>query len=150
MIEIFGDIWDLIEDNDFDGLVITTNGYVKKNGKAVMGRGIALEAAKRCKSLPYRLGNNILDYGNHVFAWNAKHLFEQTLITFPVKHNWWEKADIHLIRSSISELKDEVDNRRLKKVIMPRPGCGNGKLSWDDEVKPFIEKLDDRFWVAHK
>ncbi len=47
MKEDFGDLW------DFDGIIaITTNGFVKKDGSCVMGRGCAKEAALRFGWLP--------------------------------------------------------------------------------------------------
>ena len=42
MKEITGDIWDYHKQGHW--IVITTNGTVKSNGEAVMGRGIALQA----------------------------------------------------------------------------------------------------------
>jgi hypothetical protein len=34
-------------------------------------------------------------------------------------------------------------------VIMPRPGCGNGRLRWQDVSKVLSDILDDRFVVVH-
>lgn len=42
-----------------DAICITTNGFVKRNREAVMGRGCALEAAKRIPELPSLLGHRI-------------------------------------------------------------------------------------------
>jgi hypothetical protein len=50
MKEVFGDAFDLIK--NYDSLCITTNGYVKNNGACVMGRGIALTAARKYFMLP--------------------------------------------------------------------------------------------------
>jgi hypothetical protein len=86
MKEVFGDLWEL------DGIIaITTNGFVKRERICVMGRGCARQAAVRLE-LPCKLASRISAEGNHVF-----HFPEHRLITFPVKHNWWEAADLGLI-----------------------------------------------------
>jgi hypothetical protein len=124
--------------------VITTNGCVTNSGKAVMGHGIALQAKNRMSKLPKLLGFHINTYGNWVLYFKEYNLF-----TFPVKHNWWEKADLQLIRQSAEQLLDHVNEKGFKKVWMVRPGCGNGRLKWEN-VKPVIEFLDDRFIVVEK
>jgi hypothetical protein len=122
--------------------VITVNGVVKTNGEAVMGRGCAREAALRYPKLPKWLGTHILNSGNVV------HLFPYNLITFPVKHRWWEEADIQLIERSTLQLLELVNGIEAESVVMPRPGCGNGKLDWAD-VKPILAfHLDDKFTVV--
>lgn len=146
MIEDTGDIWEY----PADALVITTNGYVKKNGRAVMGRGSAKEAADRWNFLPALLGEQITKFGNEVFIWSLMYIEEEevetkNILTMPVKHNWWEPADIFLIHKSAMDLKAEVDMWNFKSVVMGRPGCGNGGLDWDS-VRPVLENvLDDRF-----
>jgi hypothetical protein len=38
----------------------------------------------------------------------------------------------------------------LENVLVPRPGCGNGQLDWED-VKPILlDHFDDRFIVVTK
>lgn len=152
MKEIRGDIWDYHKQGHW--IVITTNGNVKENGEAVMGGGpksIALQAAKRFPDLPCLVGALIKKEGNHVFMG-----YSHYLLTFPVKHNWWEKADLALIERSTKELYTlwmEESKGGLggkEEVYMVRPGCGNGRLDWKD-VKPILEKyLDDRFIVVER
>jgi hypothetical protein len=140
--EITGNMWDI----EADAYCITTNGFVKKNGEAVMGAGCAKEAATRYPSLPAVLGIHIKLRGNLVW------LYEVTppLLMFPVKHNWYEKADLELIVKSAVDLMKWVDGKQWQKVLLPRPGCGNGKLKWDD-VKIVLEPiLDNRIWIVSK
>ena len=138
MKEIKGNLWDYHIDHI---VVITTNGTVNSSGQNVMGRGCAFEAKKRIPSLPLTLGKFIKDQGNHVFT------LCHGLVSFPVKHNWWENADINLIERSAQELSALTDHMGWSSVIIPRPGCGNGRLKWID-VKPVIEPyLDDRFSI---
>ena len=144
MIEVKGDIWKFWERGFF--IVIPTNGYVKMNGEAVMGRGLAFDASIKFKSLAFELGALLKKYGNDVFIHPTYRIF-----TFPVKHNWDEKADIELIKFSCVGLQSLV-NLRVKPislpVYIPRVGCGNGMLEWKD-VKPILESyLDERFVVV--
>ena len=146
MKEIKGNIWDYYDKGHW--IVITTNGNVKTNGEAVMGKGIALQAKQKFPDLPHMLGQQILSLGNILHHWG-----QEGLIFFPTKHNWWEKADIKLIEESTSQLKEFFDNIITDyptPVYLVRPGCNNGKLEWKD-VKPILEKyLDDRFIVVER
>lgn len=49
-----------------DAACITTNGFIKANGEAVMGRGCALEAAQAFPNVPKLLGALITSKGNRV------------------------------------------------------------------------------------
>ena len=128
-----GNIWTF----EADWIVITTNGFVKKNGEAVMGAGVALQAKKKFPKLPTALAEHLGEKGNCVGVFE-----DFGIITMPVKINWWEKARLDLIKKSCIEMSSLPFNETF---VVPKPGCGNGKLSWQD-VKPICEKyLDDRF-----
>lgn len=149
-----------------DALCITTNGFVKGNGAAVMGRGCAKEAARLIPTLPEIVGKAIKTNGNICQIVLAKNI---SLLVFPVKPvskiccdgndhvshmsfkpgdvipGWACKADIEIIKQSAYQLVELTDKHGWQTVILPRPGCGAGELSWD-EVKPVLEQiLDDRF-----
>ncbi|MCK4351801.1 ADP-ribose-binding protein [candidate division WOR-3 bacterium] len=141
MKEIFGD---LFEQKDADVICITTNGFVKRDGSCVVGRGCAKEADRRW-NCSKTLGELIRHWENIPVIFYRTN--DYTVVSFPVKHNWWEKADLDLIRKSANLLVGLADFYDWKKVVLPRPGCGNGRLDWKD-VKPVLEPiLDDRFYV---
>lgn len=147
MKEIFGDIWNYYNRGNGGWLVVTTNGTVNKQGKCVMGRGIALEAANRFPTLPQLLGSKIRSDGNNV------HVFPDIrVISFPVKHNWYEKADKNLIRSSLNQLVEMIASE-VGPIFMVRPGCGNGNLKWEiDGIRDLVTAIldDDKFIVVDK
>jgi hypothetical protein len=161
--EIKGNLWDYFgEDGKLSQwkpenakfvVLITTNGTIKKNGEAVMGRGCAAEAKKLMPSLPADLGSHIRERGNIVMQpMGGDDAYEEACLwTFPVKHNWWEKADLELIRKSALRLKTIAKNSKGFTFILPRPGCGNGGLRWKD-VKVVLEevKLPRNVWVIHR
>jgi hypothetical protein len=138
--EVFGDLW------EFDGTIaITTNGFVKRDGTCVMGRACARQAAVRFPELPSKLASRISAEGNHVFYFP-----EYRLITFPVKHNWWEAADLDLIQSSARELLKIIEVKMINEAVcLPRPGCGNGRLKWED-VKKIVSPIlkSDQFHIV--
>lgn len=152
MREALADLWT----EPADARCITTNGYIKSNGALVMGAGVAGQAQSRYPKFPKVAGEAVAKFGNHVFPFTTRELRSESMftptdkaifITFPVKHKWYEAADLDLIVRSAHELQELVDKLDLKKVLLPRPGCGNGRLSWDD-VKPAIDFLDDRIVVV--
>ncbi len=148
MIEEKGNIWNKHKEGHY--ITVTTNGIIKANGECVMGRGVAAQAKRLFPGLPSILGTRLTRYGNHV------HLFSNLRIfSFPTKHDWKNPSDIDLIEKSCYELvelcNDPEANKvyidKETKVYMTRPGCGNGRLRWED-VKPILERiLDDRYIV---
>lgn len=156
MIEVYGDLWTY--GDGVDARVITTNGYIKANGRAVMGRGCAREARDRFPALDLWLGGCLLQHGNRCFRTRiADDSGEWDLVTFPVKPEfgrggvpgWGAPADLDLIRESVYQLVEMANKFEWKRVLMPRPGCGNGGLDWD-VVRTMLlgtGMLDDRFEV---
>jgi len=162
-----GDLWSQI--GIVDAICITTNGFVKHNGAAVMGRGCAKQATKRFPEIEHKLGNAITKYGNGIFL-----LAEERgtkILSFPVKHTsmvctsphqmvthmrnrisigntipgWALIADLELIRKSAQQLIEGIERRGWTNVALPRPGCGAGELSWT-QVEPILSSiLDNRF-----
>ena len=144
MTEEYGDLWDVAK--RADAVVVTTNAFVKRNGKAAMTAGCALEAAERWPWLSKVVGDRLKRHGNHVHAvWDG--ISEQWIVTYPVKVHWRDDADLDLIQRSAQELKDLADRLDWRRVVLPRPGCGYGRRDWKD-VEPLLGALDDRFVVV--
>ena len=146
MLEQVGDFWS----TKGDAHVITTNGNVTKAGRCIMGRGLALEARTMFPGLALRLGSLIQSRGNHVHYLGTWPRNDTTynLFSFPVKHNYWEKASLALIKDSAEELAFQV-LPIYQRIIMVRPGCGNGGRGWS-VVKPIVSLLDNRFIIVER
>lgn len=125
-------------------VVITTNGTVKKDGKANLGRGNAKEAGKMLGWLSEKLGDLIADRGNHV------HHIDGLLVSFPVEETWTSYADLRLVERSAFELRALADTKKWEKVYMPLPGCGGGGLRPSDVISVLAPILDDRFIVLSR
>lgn len=162
MNEERGNLWEY----SAQAIVITTNGFVKKDGRCVMGKGCAKEALRRYPDIDKVLGNYIRAYGNKVGVLNV----DPVIMSFPVKPvsvvfdgtnaathmknkfnvgdvmpGWAAIADIELIEESAKQLKRATDILHFKSVVMPRPGCGAGELKWRRVKKVLNRILDDRF-----
>lgn len=135
---------------------VTTNGYIKKNNKGVLGRGNALAMATYYPTLPSNLAAHIKQNGHVVGAIGKR------IITFPVKPisgNYEQvldkvkymykpgqkipgyhcKADLKLIEQSMNQLNEFIEKFHFIEVYLPLPGTSNGELSFND-VKPILEK----------
>jgi hypothetical protein len=61
---------------------------------------------------------------------------------------WMARSDLGLIESSAKQLVALSNEYGFASIILPRPGCGAGERSWEDEVRPLLDPiLDNRFWV---
>ena len=137
----FGDIWNHHKNGAW--ICVTTNGTIRGDGACIMGRGVALQAKQRYPQLQYEIGANISCNGNHCYV-----LEKYRIITFPVKWCYNNKANINLISESAHELMAILDKYGIRKVYLPKPGCNNGKLNWDD-VKAVIKPiLDERVVIV--
>lgn len=138
MREMKGDIWKTAK--EFNGfMVVPTNGFVKVNGECVMGRGLAYQAKTKYPELPKLLGDRIKKDGNVVQI-----LGKHRIITFPVKHNWWERANLELMEKSFRKLRREILNTHSilasGPIFISHVGCGNGHLDWEKEVRPLMKR----------
>lgn len=139
MIEVYGDLWDY----PAQVICLTTNGTIKKNGHVVMGRGVAQQARDKFRDLDLLLATMIRREGLRVSFLTTK------LFSFPVKYNWWEKADLELISKSARQLAQIASDQPNLIFVLPRPGCGNGQRTWD-EVKPLLQDLPDNVHVIDR
>ena len=156
-------------DKKADAYGISTNGYVKKNGECVMGRGCAKEIKEAYPDFPKELGDAIKEEGNKVFAFTG--FSKEPIVTIPVKgtsgvvlpdrsnvvthcpiqtgklcYGFWLRADIEIITRSLKQLVELTDKHQWKVVNLPRLGCGHGELDWVTQVEPIMQELlDDRF-----
>lgn len=59
---------------------------------------------------------------------------------------WACVADLDIIKQSALKLLELTNEHKWNHVLLPRPGCGAGELSWKD-VEPILQSiLDDRFY----
>lgn len=138
MREIYGNLWDW---HERAVIVITTGGQVSPRGNCAMPRGCARQARERFPRLPAHLGRLIRGRGNRVFD------LGNGIVSFPVEHSPFEVPDTRLIERSCRQLRALTDRNDWPLVILPRPGCGSGGLSWQ-EVRPLLERhLNERFTV---
>ena len=151
MKEIEGNLFDYRGNGNI--LVIPTNGQYKYGPQvAIMGAGVAKQAAMIWPTLPHMLGRELARHGNVVHRISLKSALGDELVwTFPTKDNWAENSKLHLIEKSAEALARHLDEMtEAHMVYLPRVGCGLGKLKWED-VKQILEKyFDARFTVIER
>lgn len=120
------DIWEFYQEGRT--VVIPTNGIVGKNGLAIMGKGLAKQAVDHVYNLAKMLGDELKHAGNRVYCFP-----QYRIVTFPTKHHWINVSDLNLIVKSAHELAYLSSvHPLLFPVVMPKVGCGEGGLAWED------------------
>ena len=161
MIEIVGNIFDLPAAPEGPVIVcITTNGQTNSRREAVMGRGVAKEAADRWPGIARVLGERLrapaaYNGGNHVHIIPTANLPVSApwmLASFPTKDHWRDRfSSIDLIERSAHELRLVVDlhfrSHPHARVALPRPGCKNGHLSWPNVRARLAPILPEDRWL---
>lgn len=164
MKERKADLFETIYEDGVDAICITTNGQYTRDGQAAMGGGCAGVCAKlwpetsyrlgkclknRLENVPYVIGavNEDGDYIEPTLKIIKERKFKTLILSFPTIDNLMDGAKLDLIKKSAKELKNMVDRFELRGIMVPRPGCGIGSLSYKD-VKPILEEFfDDRFII---
>lgn len=142
MLEELGDIWEHADRGAV--IVITASGSLTRDGRAVLGRGVARQATLRFPDVAQKLGRLLAEQGSHVFDLGG------CLVSFPVEESAWSQPDLRIIARSAQELRRLADRSGWQRVVVPRPGCGGGGLAWKD-VKPLLTPwFDDRFIVISR
>jgi len=129
-----------------------------------MGRGVAKQALNQYPGIDFTLGKHIRENGNLPgILYDRNYPHSPIILSFPVKPSikiwksdaelvphmrgkfgtgarvpgWACLADIVIIERSCRYLRIFAENRGFRRVALPRPGCGNGGLRWE-EVKPVL------------
>ncbi len=144
---------DLFE-QECDAICITTNGMLKLDNRrrviAVMGAGVARQAAERFPDLSWYFANRIIESGHHtqIIVPSLPPVIQCPWVSLPTKIHWKNPSTIVLVKQSCEELVELANQQNWQDVVLTRPGCGNGGLNWHGQVKLVISKiLDDRFTV---
>lgn len=148
MLETHGDLWTF---RQYGWLVVPTNLTVRRDGLAVMGRGVARQASAAFWGLREYYGS-ILEEGRHGIEPVVSRPLRGPalkLVLFPVKRHWSERADLELVARNAREL---VDHPLVTgQVFLPLVGCGFGELE-PEEVMPILSGVlsDRRFVLVHR
>lgn len=109
------------------------------NCVGVMGKGIALTFKKRYPAMfdEYRAR---CDQG--LLRPGVLHLYKDpsgiTILNFPTKDHWREKADLLYIEAGLAFFRKHHRELEIRSAAFPALGCGLGGLRWDD-VRPMME-----------
>lgn len=159
---------------DVDAVCITTNGFVSKNGLAVVGLGVAKAASDRHPELGRSFARKLLQNG-HVTQVVLTPPKAPCLVSFPVKPRFvvsdglnvvsfkraeypvgsfvpgfHAKSEIAIIERSARELARLATVMEWTNVVLPRPGCGAGELLWEEVYDVMVKYLDERFIIVWK
>jgi len=123
--------------------IVTTNSFLSKDKRLVMGRGAAWTLLTRVPDIDSIFGRMILDTCGHLGTYGL--LMYGKYGAAQVKYHFRNKANIDLIAFSMAFLADEAKTNRYIYNIN-YPGIGSGGLS-KEEVKPLLDNLPDNVYV---
>jgi hypothetical protein len=136
--------------------IVTTNGYIRKDGALVMGRGAALEATKRIPGIEYQCGDKIQDFGyltdnGYRYGFLVVRLMNDLprFGIFQVKYHFKDNADLNLILHSVTMLKVAAEAWNDIQFRMNFPGIGWGHLKRED-VLPLLQGLPNNVTICYK
>jgi O-acetyl-ADP-ribose deacetylase (regulator of RNase III) len=130
-----------IVESDAEAVVNTVNCL------GVSGAGIALQFKKvfpdNYKAYRKHCEDQLLKPG-HLFVYiqHRGSLGDLTIVNFATKDNWRNDSSMEWIKSGLEELRKLIIDLQLCSVSMPKLGCGNGGLDYND-VKPLIVEFAD-------
>lgn len=153
MKEEAGNLFDTRYDHCVRCIPVNTN--LRKDGTAVMGKGVA----KQCVEFARRRGYNVqamlgvliakdmrsgaMEPG--VYALNCER--GCNFLAVPTKVNFWDNSSIDLVIRSCQQLAETAKEHPEATYLIPRLGCGEGSLLWSF-VKSKIDFLPDNVIVV--
>jgi len=110
------------------------------NTVGVMGKGLAKEF-KRIYPDMFKSYQKFCEEG--IFTVGKLQVYKTSnkwILNFPTKANWRTPSKLEYIEQGLKKFTENYDRLGIKSIAFPMLGCGNGGLSWEDEVKPLMEK----------
>jgi len=137
-----GNMWDAYEEVTY--FIVTTNATVTKDGRLVMGRGIAKQAVEKFPGIDYEIGEELPSLTDEYGRYGC--LIGEPISIFQVKTFWGNPADLGLIEFSTNMLNFIADKHAEATFALNFPGIGNGGLR-RELVLPIIQTLPDNVQV---
>lgn len=127
------------------------------NCKGVMGKGIAKEFKERypemfkqykndCKHGFFKPGNIKVYYHPRAFLSVGPRGCDinefDIIVCMATKDDWRYPSKVEWVENCVKQLRDfiKINFENNCTFAMTKPGCGNGKLNWETQVKPIVEK----------
>lgn len=132
-----------IFDSDCQTLVNTVN----RNG--IMGKGLALQFKQRYPEMfdEYKLAckRKQIYIGGDLWVWDYIDMYKpKKILCFATKEDWWNPSKLVWIERGLQMFVNTYKAFGIISIAWPKLGCTNGKLNWENEVKPLMVKyLDD-------
>lgn len=145
--EINKDFWEIYSEIRPHAIVCTTNNVLKSNGELVMGAGIAKQFKEKFPNLPYKFGIQLR--GRKEYNILLSTIDDIFIVGLQTKFHWKNPSDTFLIHRSLMQLRDLTRILGWERVLMTRPGCGNGGLDWGKVGPDFCSYLDERFYIGY-
>lgn len=137
----------MYNDTGIDTYCVTTNAILNKSGHLVMGKGVALDAAKRHPILPFVWGKYLKEHS--LVGKPYPLLIWEDHIAFQTKLHWRDSSPLDLVISSIKSLADYAHKNPDKHIALPFPGVNNGGLSPNMVYPHLVEHLPSNVTVYH-
>lgn len=102
-----------------------------------LGAGIAVEFDKR-----YDMRNRLLKLAEEKpETLDEKCIEVENVFNLITKEKYWQKPSYKSLEESLLEMKEKLSkNKNIKKLVIPKIGCGLDRLSWD-KVEPMVQEI---------
>jgi hypothetical protein len=147
---IKGNIWEYKNDNNY--VVIPTNIGWKKDGKNVMGAGLAKQALAKFPDIDSIYGNYCrYYYDRYRYIDVPPYWYENYKLIFMASkpldlsapyRSWLQDSSVQQIEISCNQLIQQMEERKFPEIIMPIMGVGNGKLKQENVLPLLIDKFE--------
>ena len=102
-----------------------------------LGAGIAVEFDKR-----YDMRNRLLKLAEEkTETLDEKCIEVENVFNLITKEKYWQKPSYKSLEESLLEMKKKLSkNKNIKKLVIPKIGCGLDRLSWG-KVEPMVQEI---------
>lgn len=118
----------------------------------VMGAGLAKQFKQKFPEMfnEYKLAckRGLLKSGGDMWVWDNIDIFKhKKILCFATKEHWMYSSKLEWIEQGLQLFTHKWDNDKytyeklgITSIAWPKLGCTNGKLNWEEQVKPLMFK----------
>lgn len=102
-----------------------------------LGAGIAVEFDRR-----YDMRSRLIKLAEEKpETLDEKCIQVENVFNLITKEKYWQKPSYKSLRESLLEMREKISkDKNVKKLVMPKIGCGLDRLSWD-KVEPMVQEI---------